>query len=43
MWYVASSLIVPLLEKELLEFKIPDIFDETKIKVIGKIKYTFSK
>lgn len=42
-FYVVSTLIAPLLENELSELKIPDISDESKIKHIGKIKYTISK
>lgn len=40
---VVSGLVVPLLEKELSELKFDDISDKTKVKHVGKIKYSVKK
>ena len=41
-FHAVSSLTIPLLQKKLSEFKVPDMSGKTKSK-IGKIKYTISK
>jgi len=40
---IVSSLVVPLLEKELSELSIADISDKAKVKVVGKIEYSIKK
>jgi len=40
---VVSSLVVPLLEKELSELKIVDISDKANVKVVGDIEYSIKE
>ena len=42
LFYTVSSLTIPLLQKKLSEFKIPDMSGDTRTK-LGRIKYTISK
>jgi len=42
-FYVASSLLTPLLKKKLSELVVPDIHDTTRASGIGRIRYTVSR
>ena len=41
--YAVSSLMIPLLEKELSELRLADISDTPSVPVIGRIEFTLSK